>query len=467
VLTIALIPRIHVGTDMLKFFKEDSRLVEDTEVFNRDMSGSQIVTVMINAPEPGDILDPIFLTALDGFDEYLRENSPNARKIQTLVPNIKRINRLMNRDTVPYQVVSRNESIDFFSGDGVLTMDWIGAEDNEAVEENLLNTGTDKTSMTYDEFAELLQEVVLSNGGSIEVDDFVEAILAGGNYDGAAFNEIPSDPAKYGLETREELRNLLSQYLVLYSGNLSMVINDALEPDKTLITVQIDNVDQSVQQQLLDHIKAYWDFYLPEKWSYEIGGGGTLAYVLSSLVTRSQLISLLVALVVVWLIVSIMFRSPVAGFLGLIPVAFALVGIFLFMILFGFSLDIVTSILASLAIGIGVDYSIHVMDAFRRSLAAGIGNTLQEVYSTTGKAVFINALSVAVGFMGLLISRFVPIQQMAVLFSVAMIFACGASLVVLPLVLLKLDPKFLKKHMTNKPPTALPERLDNILVKEK
>lgn len=189
---------------------------------------------------------------------------------------------------------------------------------------------------------------------------------------------------------------------------------------------------------------------LPD-WTYVIGGGATLHYVLSNLVTQSQYISLIAALLVVWLIVTVMFKSPLAGLIGLVPVFFALEGIFLFMILFQFNLDIITSLLASLAIGIGADYSIHIMNAYKRNIDNGDAYCLNSVYRTTGKAVIINAVSVAVGFLSLTISQFVPIRQMGILFAVSMIFACLASLIVLPILLHKLKPKFLQSNIKKHP----------------
>ncbi|MCD6398170.1 MAG: MMPL family transporter, partial [Spirochaetaceae bacterium] len=314
------------------------------------------------------------------------------------------------------------------------------------------DTDTDTSSLlgekllSYNKLSELLKKSYLSGGNNTSVKEFVSSFLAKENFEGETFNEIPLDPEKYGFTEYGELKNLLSQYLVLYSGNLDMVINDSLEPDKTLLTLQLSDISREVQTILMKNIESYWNYYLDDAWTYKIGGGATVQYVLSNLVIKSQYISLIAALIVVWIIVTAMFRSPLAGFIGLIPVFFALAGIFLFMVLFHFNLDIITSLLASLAIGIGVDYAIHIMNAYRRNLAEG-KNCLNRVYRTTGKAVFINALSVAVGFLSLTISQFVPIRQMGILFAVSMIFACLSSLIVLPIILNMLKPKFLESRI--------------------
>jgi hypothetical protein len=458
--TFTLIPKITVGTDTVKFFTPNSRVVKDITIFNEELSGSNFLSVMITAPAPGDILDPEFLSRVEDFENFIAKESNNVKKVQTIVPSIKRINKLMNQDTVPYAISSVTDepaSFDFFSGDGIFGDDsWSpDAGESDPVSENeTLFYEEAKSLLGYSEMAEMLQESYLNAGNNISIEEFISSFLALENFQGEAFNEIPIDPEKYGFSTHGELKNLIAQYLVLYSGNLDMIINDSLEPDKTLITIQLADISQKNQNILMDNIESFWDYYLTDDWSYVIGGGATLQYVLSNLVTRSQYISLIAALAVVWIIVTAMFRSPLAGLIGLVPVFFALAGIFLFMILFQFNLDIITSLLASLAIGIGVDYAIHIMNAYKRNINEG-ENCLNIVYRTTGKAVFINAVSVAVGFLSLTISQFIPIRQMGILFAVSMVFACMASLIVLPIILNKLKPKFLGLKTIKQPEELL------------
>jgi len=446
ILTLGLIPKITVGTDTVKFFTPDSRVVKDITIFNEELSGSNYLSIIISAPEPGDILDPSFLVNIENFEKYILEKSKTVKKVQTIVPSLKRMNKLMNQDRIPYSTVLNNSpSMDFFGGDGFFSDDSFAFGNDELSnpdEPESENKTADDPSLSYKDIAGLLKESYLTAGSNISVEEFVYSFLELENFEGEAFNEIPVDPEKYGFSDAVELKSLLSQYLVLYSGNLDMIINDSLEPDKTLITLQLSDISRENQSQLMNNIELYWDYYLADEWDYSIGGGAVLQYVLSDLVTRSQYISLIAALLVVWIIVAAMFRSPLAGLIGLVPVFFALAGIFLFMVIFNFNLDIITSLLASLAIGIGVDYAIHIMNAYKRNISEG-DNCLNKVYRTTGKAVFVNAVSVAVGFLSLTISQFVPIRQMGILFAVAMIFASLSSLIVLPIILNKLKPNFL------------------------
>jgi predicted RND superfamily exporter protein len=401
--TILLVPRIKTGTNMLDFFKPKSKLVQDTHLFNEKMHGSGILTVAIQGDKPSSVLAPDFLATLEAFKATM-ENHPEVGNVQTLLPYLKRINAILNQDTVPYQ-------------------------------KKILDQGA------FDFF------------GEMETSEEPEPALGkpSEGKDAKAFYEIPIDPAKYGLETDEDLQNLLSQYLILYSGNLSMFINDAMEPSSTLITIVLHPCEIQVLRNLTDEIDAFWSMRLKEGWTSEMGGGEAVSLVLTELVTKSQLFSLLGAILIVYLLVSFMFKSPVAGLLGLIPVAYALMGIFISMALLQIHLDIVTSLLSALAIGIGVDYAIHFLSAFKRlNGATPFAETLKTIMETTGKAILINAASVILGFCGLIFSRFIPIRQMGILFCISMLSASLSSLTVLPSVLYRWKPKFLKTDTTKR-----------------
>ena len=436
--TLALIPRIKVGINLLEFFKKDSAMVQDTKIFNDNLGGTGMVSVLIEAPRKGDILRPSFLKKIESFEEYIQRRHSTVGGVMTLVPHIKRINKIMNYNQIPFKIVEETASFDFFAEDSFFTEKAVSSDIPLASSLELK-----EESFTQEEIVQQFNQALLEAGSNPDADELIKAFLAQSNFQGAAFDEIPLNAAKYALNSQDDLQNLLAQYLLLYSGSLNMIINDSLEPDSTLLSIQITDEDTQVLDILMHDIRKYWDHYLQDGWRYSIGGSSSISYALSSLVTKSQLYSLAGALIIVFIIVSLMFRSLLGGLIGMIPVLFGVIGIFLFMILFNFNLDIVTSLLAAIAIGIGVDYAIHYMNAYKRCKKES--NVLNAVYRTTGKAILVNAVSVAAGFMGLLISRFVPIQQLGILFSVSMFFACMASLIVLPMVLEHCKPAFLNK----------------------
>ena len=396
--TLLLVPRIRTGTNMLAFFKPSSKLVQDTKLYNSKMQGSGILTVMVKKEGKSTILQPSFLTSLDEFSQSM-EQRDDVGGVQTILPFIKRMNQIMGPqqgDTL--QTDEAMPDFDFFGGS-------FGAVEEE------------------DPLPEAdIEPIVIAQDGS--------------------YYEIPSDPAKYGLQTEEELSQLITQYLLLYSGNLGKFINDPIEPDSLLMTISLLKTDTPTLRNVTNTIEGHFNSTLPPGWTMQIGGGEAISLALTELVTRSQIYSLFGALIIVWLLVLILFRSFKLATLGLIPCVFALMGIFVSMAIFDIELDIITSLLAALAIGIGVDYAIHLLAAYVR-----IGAILPEeevfaeVMKTTGKAILINAASVTLGFMGLLFSRFTPISRMGLLFCISMVFASLSSLTIMPALLRRIKLK--------------------------
>lgn len=423
---------------------------------NNKMNGTGNVNILIESPNKGDIVDSDFIGKIDRFSTYMKDNNHSVTSIQSISQYIKQMNKVMNFDSVPYE---RNDSedafIDFFSesSDGFIFSDFgddensiEGTENFTFTDENISfdeNTQDDKneSGLTYNQIGDLLKEALLN---SDTLDPSAEELIQGfnriNNYAGAAYDEIPQDPTRFGLETDEDLRSLLSQYLILMAGNLGMVINDDLEPNKTLIAIQLNDEEKETLNDVLSHTYSFWDREIPKNWNYRVGGSSTIYYILDKLIIHSQLLSIFGALFLVWLIISIIFRSVKIGFIGMIPIIFSLGGLIIAFVAGSLKLDAVTSLTASIAIGVGADYAIHVLIAYRRlSMRMDHKDLILSLYSTTGRAILMNSFSVAIGFFALILSQLIPIGVFGVMFSLSMIISSMASLILIPAVLYRLD----------------------------
>jgi predicted RND superfamily exporter protein len=101
-------------------------------------------------------------------------------------------------------------------------------------------------------------------------------------------------------------------------------------------------------------------------------------------------------------------------------------------------LDIVTVMIGSVAVGIGIDYTIHFINRFR--LEFGKGKTeleaLDKTLETTGKAILINAISVMMGFLVLGLGSIVPMQRFGYLIAFTMITSALGAITFLPALIL-------------------------------
>jgi predicted RND superfamily exporter protein len=115
----------------------------------------------------------------------------------------------------------------------------------------------------------------------------------------------------------------------------------------------------------------------------------------------------------------------------------------------GIPLDIATVLVGSIALGIGIDYSIHVITGFNTFLNhhEDTEKALELTILTRGKAVIINVVSVAAGFLVLLFAQLMPIQNFGLLIATSMIASGMGALTLLPAILILAHRKGLYKKM--------------------
>jgi hypothetical protein len=102
----------------------------------------------------------------------------------------------------------------------------------------------------------------------------------------------------------------------------------------------------------------------------------------------------------------------------------------------GIPIDIATVLVASISIGVG-DYAIHIISGFNHyfKLEPDVNKALGKSIQISGRAVIINVLSVAVGFMVLVFSNLVPLQRFGIIIGVAMISSGLAAITLLPIII--------------------------------
>ena len=152
--------------------------------------------------------------------------------------------------------------------------------------------------------------------------------------------------------------------------------------------------------------------------------------------TPTQVESVLLALVLIVVLFSIIFRSIKIGLLGIIPLVLTIMLNFGVMALLHIGLDSFTAMIASLTIGLGVDYAVHFTSRFERELeqSDSMAEVITRTMETTGKAIMINAFAVGVGFAVLLLAGGQHIRRFGGLTSFTMITAAILTLTVLPAV---------------------------------
>lgn len=150
------------------------------------------------------------------------------------------------------------------------------------------------------------------------------------------------------------------------------------------------------------------------------------------MVGQKESIAVVVGAVLVMLL--ILFRSPVLAVLVLIPQVLPAAVVLGLMGWMGLPLDLVTVMIASIAIGVGIDAAIQYTMRFRRELEASGDRrlALQRTHATTGRAIWIATTIIIAGFSILVLSDFFPSVWFGLFTALAMLISQLATLTVLP-----------------------------------
>lgn len=171
--------------------------------------------------------------------------------------------------------------------------------------------------------------------------------------------------------------------------------------------------------------------------TYEIVGSPFTRDASLGAVTESLVNTILVALFVIFLILLIVFRSFFYSFVTIIPMLLVVVWVYGLMGTYGFSLNFITATIAAVSLGVGIDYSVHIVQRFRQEYRKDISleNILLKVGQTTGFAIFVSALSSGIGFMFLSRAQMPLFATYGLLVAIMIGFSFIASFTVLPILL--------------------------------
>ncbi|MDR0910324.1 MAG: MMPL family transporter [Spirochaetaceae bacterium] len=461
--------KLNIDNAFIEYFKSSTEIAKADKFVREKFGGSKLVELVMSADNAETLLSPTALGAMDGLSSYMQNSIPLTGKVMGFTDMVKRINQVFNADEPATGIISSrggaeaqgSDDLSFGFDDfgfGDFTDDSnsdINSGNNDNIEDsnNISNNNSApsapprENSYTVDDILRMLNTAATDGGSNMSAYALVEGLNKLTNYNGASYYEIPTDPAKYAKTTDEELQQIVSNYLMLLSGNISAYANNPLAPTEVKASIQLRATGNKDTMQVINEMQDYIDTHFPDTVKTIITGEALVEISLNDLIVNSQIISMVVSLLIVFLIMALSNKSIVAGIFGSIPLAIALLFNFAIMGWTGIKLNIGTSLIASLAVGIGVDYTIHMLETYKMEYKAcnGKGDFLKRTFETAGMAIITNAASVGLGFAVLLLSQFTILQNLGFLVAITMFVSAIISLTVIPALLTMVKPKFISK----------------------
>lgn len=185
-----------------------------------------------------------------------------------------------------------------------------------------------------------------------------------------------------------------------------------------------------------------------ENAQFELAGGIMGVFSASNEVVReSHHLNLLLIFGVVFLACAITYRSFAAGLILIIPLAVAQLITFAFMAVKGIGLNVNTLPVASLGVGVGVDYGIYIVSRIKEEFphSEGILDAIATGIRTTGRAIFFTGttLTLSVIFWSWSVLRFQA--EMGLLLAMLLLINMFGAIIISPTIISFIKPRFMEK----------------------
>lgn len=217
------------------------------------------------------------------------------------------------------------------------------------------------------------------------------------------------------------------QFEAILSGELDLSLGTMVSGDGMRFTLLPEDFET-------EDLEA-WLAYADESETVTVLTGMPVVWdEIARLVLNAQATSLIVAFLLVVMMLAVSYRRLRETFVSLVPITLTLIALLSFIAVSGIQLNLLTAVIASIILGVGIDYAIHYVAAINLARADGPGYVLRAI-DKAGRPIIANALGIAVALTALWLSPMKIHGQISMIMWVSMTTAAVATLIVIPALL--------------------------------
>ncbi len=246
-----------------------------------------------------------------------------------------------------------------------------------------------------------------------------------------------NDQSQYRLPTT---RNEAAQYLLLYEmdapdGDIKEYAT--FDYRQARVSARVDIKSSNALSSLIDTLQEYTKREFRPPFGATVSGLALLYADMENYIRDSLVRSFGIALIAMFVVLCLLMRSVVLGIIAMIPNVIPIIACLGVMGATGIRLDSMTAMVASIAIGLAVDDSIHFVTRVRKNLSAGhaMPQALEEATVNIGRALVYTSLTLAAGFGIMTVAEFVGTVHFGLLCVITIVFALISDLLLLPVIL--------------------------------
>lgn len=249
----------------------------------------------------------------------------------------------------------------------------------------------------------------------------------------------------------ESLQGVAECYMQYQQGHRPHDLWHMVTPDfqRANVTVQFRTGDSRGTKACVEAVDRFFaENEPPVSLQYNWAGLHYINLVLEERIVEGFLQSFAGSFIIVFLIMSFLFRSPLWGALCMVPLSITLLMIYGITGLIGKDYDLPVAVLSSLSLGMAVDFAIHFLSRSRTLYdeKKSWRSILPELYGEPARAISRNVLVIAVGFLPLVVAPLVPYKTTGVMLFGILTISGIVTLLLLPAMLRLFEKTFFKRH---------------------
>jgi predicted RND superfamily exporter protein/CRP-like cAMP-binding protein len=236
-------------------------------------------------------------------------------------------------------------------------------------------------------------------------------------------------------ENPDQLKGVM-RLVFLNATSVAGVVNHP-NYSRTVILVRTSLSRSSDIAALVDQIESFAQGHFPPELTVHPTGNLILLTRTTGNIVSGQIWSLALSAGVIFVLMAAMFLSARVGLIAMVPNVFPLFVFFGLMGMTGTELNFGTNIIASIALGVAVDDTIHIMTRLSSTVRtiADQEQALLETLSTVGKPALYASVVLFLGFLTLSFSTFVPIREFGFLSATTILVGLVGEIALLPALL--------------------------------
>ncbi|MEL6948693.1 MAG: outer membrane lipoprotein-sorting protein [Pseudomonadota bacterium] len=255
----------------------------------------------------------------------------------------------------------------------------------------------------------------------------------------AALDELPENDV--AARVLPDADALVAETLFTYELNADPAdLEEEIDRDYQHALVRgVLNADRFSQtREVVESVQAYIDANFSDGvLRATLAGDVNIGYHWMENLRVSHFKGVALSLVLVVLVSALVFRSITCGIVSAIPVVFTVAMLYASMGFLGIYLEPATSMFAAIALGVGIDFSIHLVDGLRTALGEHDGDLRAAMTASlppVARACFFNSAALGVGFAVLMTSDLPTLMRFGGLVALAALTSYLVALVFIPAV---------------------------------